>query len=553
MRATFNLVDEGWIRVRGIGGEIREVGIAEALRDAHQIERLAGELPTQDFAVLRVLLAVLYRAVAPERLADPIGEWQHLWQADGIPQSAVDEYLGRWRGRFDLIDPDRPFMQVPDLRNANGDWRSLELLVPDCPGDGAMFRRRDPSIPLELGEAARWLVHCQAYDPSGIKSGAVGDKRVKGGRGYPTPVGWAGWMGGQFVEGANLRETLLLNLVLDREYHADDLPLWEEDEHLTEKERPSAISGPFGQLGLLTWPERRVRLRVEDRRVTEVLICNGDPIPYTLQRGHEQMTPWRFSDPQTKKAKAIVYMPRALSRGRALWRGLETLLPDPTREKVSTKFGEAVASLPSGVVTWVGSLVAEGVLPADFEVRLVAAGVEYGPQMSVIATVLTDRLNFAGILAGEIGSVHRAAATTAVAETDSAVRALGNLADNLVVAAGGDAGAAREGASAQAYEELDREFRRWLRELGPDISPDEHLQSWREECRRSIATRGEVLVHQAPPTAWRGRTHGGHVISVGQADLWFRRALAKALPARCDPEAVSTPADPAGPKERTER
>lgn len=530
MTDTFNLVDQPWIRVRDVEGEFREVSLAEALAEAHTIERIAGELPTQDFAVLRILLAVVYRAVVPERPLDPLATWEDLWNRDTLPADLIDAYLAEWSSRLDLLDDERPFMQVPDLRNSKGDWRSLELLVPDCPGPGALFRRRDPSIPLELGEAARWLVHCHAYDTSGIKSGAVGDGRIKGGKGYPTPVGWAGWMGGQHVEGATLRETLLLNLVVDRDYHEKDLPLWEEEYHLTEEERPPQERGPFGQLGLLTWPERRIRLRVEQSKVTQVLICNGDPIPYTQQRTNETMTPWRFSEPQTAKAKSIIYMPRTLNRGRALWRGLETLLPDPARAKVKSKYGDPVAALPSAVVGWVGTLVNEKVLPPGFQVRLAAAGVEYGAQMAVIDTVLSDRLTFAGVLADSSASAHRAVATTAVGETDAGIRALGSLADNLVVAAGGDPGAARDGAIASAYEELDRAFRDWLRDLGPESPPDVRLQSWRDECRRALASKGEELVRSAPPAAWSGRVHSGHVVSVGQADLWFRKALAKALP-----------------------
>ncbi|MBB1052628.1 MAG: type I-E CRISPR-associated protein Cse1/CasA [Dietzia sp.] len=530
MTDTFNLVDKPWIRIRDVEGEVREVSLSEALTESHRIERLAGELPTQDFAVLRVLLAVLYRAVAPEPTGDPEGVWEELWNQDRLPAAGLTAYLDAWKPRFDLLDSQRPFMQVPDLHTSKGEWRSLELLVPDCPGPGAMFRRRDPSISLGLGEASRWLLHCQAYDPSGIKSGAVGDQRVKGGKGYPTPVGWAGWMGGQYIEGTNLRETLLLNLVLDRRYDRRDIPLWEEEQHLTQDVRSPEMCGPFGQLGLLTWPERRVRLHVEEGEVAEVLICNGDPIPYTLQSEHELMTPWRFSEPQTAKAKSIIYMPRSLTRGRALWRGLETLLPDPSGAKVKTKYGDAESARPSGVVNWVGKLVSEKVLPPGFQVRIVATGVEYGPQMAVISTVLADRLAFAGVLADVSSGAHRAAATTAVGETDAAIRALGSLADNLVVAAGGDAGPAREGAVSGAYEELDRAFRRWLRDLGPETSPDASLQSWREGCRRTLAARGEELVRNAPPAAWRGREHSGHVVSVGQADLWFHRSLAKALP-----------------------
>src|SRR5699024_2697574 len=74
--------------------------------------------------------------------------------------------------------------------------------------------RRDPTLPIPPGEAARWLVHCMAFDISGIKSGAVGDPRVKGGKGYPIGIGWSGWLGGLYFEGDTLFQTLMLNTVL---------------------------------------------------------------------------------------------------------------------------------------------------------------------------------------------------------------------------------------------------------------------------------------------------------------------------------------------------
>ena len=89
---------------------------------------------------------------------------------------------------------------------------------------------------LSFAEAARWVVHAHAYDTSGIKTGAVGDPRVKGGKVYPLGVAWAGTLGGVFVEGENLRETLLLNLVA---FDTDNLRI-DPDEDRPAWRRPPA-------------------------------------------------------------------------------------------------------------------------------------------------------------------------------------------------------------------------------------------------------------------------------------------------------------------------
>lgn len=56
----FNLLREPWIRVMTDDCGIEEISLIEALTRAHEFRALAGELPTQDYAILRLLLAVLH-------------------------------------------------------------------------------------------------------------------------------------------------------------------------------------------------------------------------------------------------------------------------------------------------------------------------------------------------------------------------------------------------------------------------------------------------------------------------------------------------------------
>ena len=52
----FNLLTEPWIRVRLRDNTVREVSLTEALVSAQDYVDLAGEMPTQNAAVLRLLL-----------------------------------------------------------------------------------------------------------------------------------------------------------------------------------------------------------------------------------------------------------------------------------------------------------------------------------------------------------------------------------------------------------------------------------------------------------------------------------------------------------------
>ena len=56
----FNLIDEPWIRVMDSNCNVSEVSLKDAILNAHNYKSLSGELPTQDIAVMRLMLAVLH-------------------------------------------------------------------------------------------------------------------------------------------------------------------------------------------------------------------------------------------------------------------------------------------------------------------------------------------------------------------------------------------------------------------------------------------------------------------------------------------------------------
>ena len=92
----FNLLREPWVRVRTQDGTIRTVSLTDALLHAHAYVDLAGEMPTQDAAMLRLLLAVLHTVFsrvdgngvpAPfEEPRDALQRWGELWQLGHFPE-----------------------------------------------------------------------------------------------------------------------------------------------------------------------------------------------------------------------------------------------------------------------------------------------------------------------------------------------------------------------------------------------------------------------------------------------------------------------------------
>lgn len=529
-RPSFNLVDEPWISVRLKTGESDLVSLRDLFRRSTDIRRIAGELPTQDFAVLRIALAVMYRALGGDEDVDEI------WESDTLPLNDIDAYLDQWRDRFDLFDDEQPFMQVAGLDSVSGETKPLGILMPDSPGEGHLFTMRRDVAELTFAEAARWLVHCQAYDFDGIKTGAVGDPRTKGGKGYPVGVGWAGWLGGLFLEGSDLRETLIHNWVPsdDPDQRLADHALWEL-EPLTPAPRDQARIGPFGPAGLFTWPIRHIRLFAEDDRVTRVLICVGDPIAKAFQLVNEPMTSWRFSEPQTKKEKSQspLYMPRTHDPTRALWRGLASLLPAPKEKTDSTGI---VLSYPSAIVKRLGTRFANDLIPSHL-VGMVSVGVEYGPQMSTYSQIFSDSLVLHPAVA-DAEAPARQCVIDAVLRADEAVSALARLAGDLAVADGGERPDAAARARATAYAALDQHFRAWIRHV--DNRPDtENLsQAWFGLARDVISGVANDLLDSATPRSRAVRIVDGRPVSAGSSANWFRHNLYKHLPDTRKDEAI---------------
>lgn len=561
----FDLTSEPWIPVRFDDG-VRELSLRGAFREAGRARAVVGELPTTGFALTRLLVAILYAAVRDAAAESPIETWRHVWGGGTSLAEITDPYLDDWAHRFDLLHPSEPFYQVAGLRTAKGEVSGLEKLIADVPNGRPFFTTRlgRGTARISLAEGARWVVHAQAFDSSGIKSGAVGDERVKGGKGYPIGTAWAGSLGGVLVEGSTLRETLALNLVLgdpgtghavDRE---DDLPVWERDVLPGPGIRrlPSGAPwAPTGPLDVLTWQSRRIRIAVDGDEVTGVVLANGDPLAPQNRFDVEWMTAWRRSEPQEKRlGLERVYMPRTHDPSRALWRGLAALLPQASQRERIAKGDPALAP---ATLDWLAVLTGHGALDDGAPVRTHAIGIEYGPQSSTVAEIVDDAIVFSAVLLGAHGAELRLTALSAVERSERAVLALANLAGNLAVAAGGESAGSRERARELGYFALDAPFRRWLSGIRPHTDPAAALEAWSAQAGALLLSLGTQAVEAAGPAAWVGRERDGRHVSAAEAHAWFVSAIAREL-ARPDrdesrPDAVAASATAASISEAEAR
>lgn len=541
-QGSYDLISEPWIRVIDDRGEAIEVSLMELVARAPSLRSINGDLPTQDFAILRLVLAILHRALEEFSPADDGGVSEKIEElAAAWPDvvAVVGQYLERYRDRFDLFHPTQPFFQVAWMHTQKEEMSDLRTIIADVPTGHPYLAMRSTRAAqrISAAEAARWLVHTQAFDPSGIKTGVVGHPRAKAGKVYPEGVGWTGQLGGLHLVGATLRDTLLLNLwaVLpsDAEREAD-LPPWERAPYgLAPSPEAESGSRPAGPVDLYTWQPRRVLLQGGPSGVTGVLVTYGDSFVVQTRQHVVRIEPmglWRYSKPQSRKFKQDIQMPASHLPAVALWRGLASVVPGQR----ASKKDEPVASCQ--IVEHAGRLSRKGSsLFADGLATYRAIGVVYGSNSSVISELIEDSLDLPAAVLDPTQTELRQVALSAVGSAKLGVRALADLARGLARASGAST-EQQAGPGDRAYEmgfaALDAPYREWLRTTLADAAeePTSAEQVWHIQASALLGRLGEELVSRVPDKAWLGFGANGARDDVGAVYQRFRRDLGKAFP-----------------------
>ena len=451
--------------------------------------------------------------------------------AENQADDTVLDYLDRHADRFDLLDSKKPFMQVADLHTSKNATADVRRIVPEFEDDYFTLRAGNGALSLAYAEAARWLVYIQAYDYSGIKSGAVGDPRVKGGRGYPIGTGWTGAITATIILGSNLQETLVLNTTDKALQAEDDHPVWErEPDTSAQRIDPANKDGiyPKGPAEILTWQSRRVRLFPEDGVITQVLVSNGDRIPKANANVKDDpMTPYRFS--KNKSTRDLdVYYPKPLEAQRTMWRSLEPLIAlktDPIYDKKNR------APERPKTIDQLAYLEENGVeLPKTLNVSM--ASMQYGSNSSVVDISISTRIELPLELLPQSAVDQRQAVLNLAAATSQAGTMLGSFAGQLFQAAGGEY-EFQPAATDNLLAELEPKFSEWMKTLhDADLEP--RLKEWELTVHNAVLQHADVLLVGAGPKALIGRiieNNGDErFVSAGTVMSWLRKKLREILP-----------------------
>lgn len=527
-----------WIPIERIDGTADVVSIQDALVEAHGIRRISGEIPGEGLALLRFLLSLVYCIYSPSEDAGEKEQkdcWEKIRSEGHFDVCKINEYLADYPNEFDLFDDEHPFYQIPGLTYmGEKEFDPVSELMLDVPKpEKFLFSMRSPehlnSLPFDL--AARYLIVAQAYHTAGIKTPVVGNTSARSGKAYAPKgalgTGWCGALGGIYLEGQSLFETLLLNFVLFLSNVSVIVP---DDYAPWEREVPPADTcqrEPTGPIDLLTWQSRRIRLVPSEDGfcVNGVVISYGDVlIPANKQR-FEMMTGWRESKQQQKKlgTATVPLMPVAPDTTRALWRGLPSLL-------VLADGGK----FRPGVVRWMSELQdAQSAENWRLNVRVVCQGISYGTQSSVVDDAITDSVDLcATLLRKDSEAVLKM--LDVIERTDQAVGALVRFVQNVERAQGDKrrydsfsdsaAQASREDIREGAYDALDALYRSRIAEF-PDGGVDEYCLAWRKEAQAVLRRLANAYVSRRHVSYFSEHNN----VSVGQAFAQFECGLAKAL------------------------
>lgn len=520
----FNLVTEPWIQVRGMDASLQEVSMLELFRNAHNYQALAGEVPTQDAAILRFLLAVLHTVFSrfnedgeeelleeAETEDDGLDRWEALWNKGRFSIQPIEEYLRRWQHKFWLFDEEYPFYQNPAVRKMVSKCpqfqvSKLNAAINQSGNKARIFSSQSGKNKEQLcfPEAARWLIHLIAYDDSSLKP----TKSCK--TGMSPGLGWLGKMDVVYAEGNNLFETLMLNLVVlpNGEYGNGGQPFykqkprWEDDNDVV-REREK-INFPDNMAQLLTIPSRYVSMVREGENVTGY--CNVSGVFFDEEIPLEQMTRRNGRKNRKKSPYAIL---KSDDAGRFLWQEFSSLLTAGT---------DGDDSRP-GVVRWIGRLqnTADALIDPKRMIRFTSVNIFYDTKKSSIEQIQSDTLSLHADLLSELAQDWRKMITEEVTYTDQTAWKVGRLARDLEVAASGatlkkgkiaessQMQAAAEKAMAAFYDAMDLPFREWLCSISAlDQDREEKRSQWRALARQKAQELGGTLAHQAGPAAYRG-------------------------------------------------
>lgn len=391
----YNLLDEPWISVIiDKKGNSKNVSMIDFFKHAHEYLDMGGDTKTQDFAVMRVMIAVIHTVFSrvdasgepyeyfdiDERFrqkelvdeydvddyeGDLIGTWIDIWKMKEFPDVVI-EYLEAWRDRFYLFDDKYPFFQVTkeDIEQADSDkenpgeffGKNINRKISQSGNKTSLFspkyEKENNRDILDEDEIARWLLTLQGYVGQSDKVRFKVKKEYLIEEKYKAANGWLYDLGGIYIRGQNIFETIMLNCVLANKNQNNlmnrQTPCWElENRALLKKYLNSAGDIYDNEVSLLTAWSRAVFID-PDTDAKKPFVCSIVKLPDVDHRNKiiEQMTIWNYNE---KGKYKNTFTPRKHQSNKSIWRSFGLI-------SGNVESGEDKKYLKPGVIEWLNDI-----------------------------------------------------------------------------------------------------------------------------------------------------------------------------------------------------
>ncbi|MCW6660845.1 type I-E CRISPR-associated protein Cse1/CasA [Aerococcaceae bacterium NML201209] len=539
----FNLLDEPWISVIvDDKGTSQEVSLKALFENAHLYKELAGDTKTQDFAVMRVLLAVLHTVFSrvdatgkvyevegrklfelnerlkPEREMDPahlddyegllFDTWEDIWGQQKFP-CIINDYLEKWRDRFNLLDEEYPFFQVTErvLKNESNitdssgrvSGRTFNRLISQSGNKVALFAPKFLGLigvdevkskelcnkdRLSYSQLTRWLITYQGY------SGAEGKVKFKFCKDDSQSKGWIYEIGGIYIKSKNIFETLMLNFCLaykeDENLQHIQTPCWEcSDDEVLKRYLTSSRHNNIASL-YTDW-SRGIYI---DPKFEE-----NEPFSFKCAKVSAIDHHDNFLEPMTlwDKNKTGKLIPRKHEFEEAMWRSFGLMT-----SRMRTK--ESGGRRP-GIMDWLSDLESERIIENGL-ITLEAVSMQAGKpaSSSVPVNEIIDQLTLDSYVLmddSDNGWIVRINDTIEFTQdvVDKIYRSYLNDIKRVRNLENADGFLKRN--IATMYYCLDAPFREWLASIQPENDFDETILKWRSALKDLILEQAKEHLHHA--------------------------------------------------------
>ena len=557
----YNLLEESWIPViEAKNSESKKVSLIEIFENAEKYRDIATDTKTQDFAITRLLLAILqtvfsrfdyqgnphigieldekFRQVHDvdedyiDEYTDSLKEtWENLWESKKFPK-IVSDYLNVWKDHFCFLDDKYPFYQVrkEDIGEKNINkknpssisGKNINRMISESGNKVALFSPKSDANSnkeiLKEDEALRWLLTFQGY--SGLS-----DKVIFGKDKYDVPnsKGWLFDIGGIYLSGKNLFDTLLLNLILpnpDENFIGKiERPCWEYDSseiirnYLSNK-NPDNLSELYTNWSRAIYVDPK-------KDFTEAFYFDIVKIPEInhLDAFLEAMTLWKIDASGPDKDK---FKPRKHTFGESLWRsfGLISNLDETSESKTKVpgiiKFNNNLKETIGEYEIVIKSISmkddgnATSWVPVD----------EIYDDMAIKEMVLSDTY--------KNGWVPRI--NDEVELTKKVVSGIfGYFISDLMTVRNDKSKTFKNQKIEELYYKLNEPFKVWLASIEKNDDKNKKTREWRDELKSLVKNEAKAIIFEASSRDYRGIAKDGNVMNIATCYNKFIRILNKTI------------------------